>query len=35
MEFTSEIFLTKKYVTKEEWQSFIAAVSDYNGAFSR
>ena len=35
MEFTSEIFLTKKYVTKEEWQCFIAAVSDYNGAFSR
>ena len=31
MEFTSEIYLTKKYVSKEEWLAFIHTVSNYNG----
>ena len=28
---TSEIYLTKKFVSKEEWIKFINTVSDYNG----
>ncbi len=28
---TSEIYLTNKFVTKDEWQEFINIVSDYNG----
>jgi len=30
---TSEILLTKKTVSKEEWELFIRKVSDYNGLF--
>ncbi len=31
MRLTSEIYLTKKYVTKEEWLEFIKIISNYNG----
>lgn len=31
MEFTSEIYLTKKHVSKEEWLDFINIISNYNG----
>lgn len=32
---TSEIYLTNKFVTKDEWQNFINIVSDYNGNFKK
>lgn len=33
MGFTSEIYLTKKFISKEEWLELIKAISDYNGIF--
>lgn len=33
MGFASEIFLTKKNVTKDEWEEFIQLISKYNGNF--
>ena len=32
---TSEIYLTKKYVSKEEWLGIINAISTYNGLFRK
>ena len=31
MELTSEIYLTKKYISKEEWLELIKTISNYNG----
>lgn len=31
MEFTSEIYLTKKFISKEEWLDLINIISNYNG----
>ena len=31
MGFTSEIYLTKKLISKEEWSEFIKIISNYNG----
>jgi len=33
MGLTSEIYLTKKYVSKEEWLELIKVISNYNGLF--
>lgn len=30
----SEVYFTKSFVTKEEWNQFIATISSYNGIFS-
>ena len=35
MELTSEIYLTKKYVSKEEWLELIKVISNYNGLFRK
>lgn len=35
MKFIHEIFLTKKFVAKEEWSEFIHTVSNYNGLLRR
>ena len=35
MKFCFEIFFSKKFVTTEEWQEFIQAISFYNGTFRR
>ena len=31
--YTYEIYLTKKYITKEEWLEFIKIISNFVGAF--
>ena len=35
MGITSEIYLTKKFVSKEEWLELIKTISNYNGIFKR
>ena len=35
MGFTSEIYLTKKHVTKENWLNLINKISDYNGLLNK
>lgn len=35
MKYLSEIYLTKKFVTKEEWQELIDLVSNYNGILKK
>lgn len=35
MDFTSEIFLTKKMITKDEWSNFIKVISHYNGCYRK
>ena len=35
MGLTSEIYLTKKYVSKEEWLELIKIISNYNGIFRK
>ncbi len=35
MGLTSEIYLTKKFVSKEEWLELIKTISNYNGIFRR
>lgn len=35
MGLTSEIYLTKKYVSKEEWLELIKVISNYNGLFRK
>ena len=31
MEYVFEIYLTKKYVPKDDWQKLINAISNFNG----
>ena len=35
MGLTSEIYLTKKFISKEEWLELIKTISNYNGIFRR
>lgn len=35
MELTSEIYLTKKYISKDEWSELIKVISNYNGIFKK
>ena len=35
MGLTSEIYLTKKFVSKEDWNQLINTISNYNGFFRR
>ena len=35
MGLTSEIYLTKKNITKEEWLELIRVISNYNGLFRK
>ena len=35
MGLTSEIYLTKKNITKEEWSELIRVISNYNGLFRK
>lgn len=35
MKFRAEIYLTKKFVTKEEWLNFINVISNYNGILKK
>ena len=35
MQYLSEIYLTKKFVTREEWQELINTVSNYNGILKK
>ncbi|MDE6142306.1 MAG: DUF87 domain-containing protein, partial [Bacilli bacterium] len=35
MGFSSEIFLNKKYITRDDWANFISIVSKYNGMFKK
>ena len=35
MGFSSEIYLTKKYISKEEWLELINTISNYNGIFKK
>ncbi len=35
MKFTSEIYLTKKFISKEEWLELIQTLSNYNGFFKK
>lgn len=35
MEYNSEIYLTKKFVSKEEWLELMNTISNYNGTFKK
>ena len=35
MGFSSEIFLNKKHVTRDDWENFIKIISHYNGLFKK
>lgn len=35
MKFTSEIYLTKKHVSKEDWLDLIRVISKYNGLLKK